>query len=118
MGGWVNLTNGLDDLAWTKIFPLPGHALRHVGRPVRSQSLYQLHYPQFEKSLKRISIDSACARKQLSEMSRVTAGVNLRNLTEHPRGGHERSAIVKVALGQFSPNFKAMPSAKGPINFV
>jgi hypothetical protein len=32
---------------WRKFLPLPGLELRPLGRPARSQSLYQLRYPVF-----------------------------------------------------------------------
>jgi hypothetical protein len=35
----------LDDIEKRKILPLSGFELRPLGRPARSQSLYQLSYP-------------------------------------------------------------------------
>jgi hypothetical protein len=36
---------GLDDVEKRKFLYLPGLELRPLGRPLRSQSLYRLHYP-------------------------------------------------------------------------
>jgi hypothetical protein len=38
---------GLDDVENRKSLTLPGLELRPLGRPVRSQSLYRLLYPDF-----------------------------------------------------------------------
>jgi hypothetical protein len=40
---WVNLRDGLDDLEKRRLLTLPGLKLRSLSRPVRSQSLHQLH---------------------------------------------------------------------------
>jgi hypothetical protein len=40
----VDLRAGLDDLEKRKFLTLPGHELRPLGRPARSQSLYRLSY--------------------------------------------------------------------------
>jgi hypothetical protein len=45
IGGWVGPRAGLDDVEKRKFLILPGLELRPVGRPARSQSLYQLRYP-------------------------------------------------------------------------
>jgi hypothetical protein len=42
IGGWVGPRTGMDDLERRKFLPLPERELRHLGRPARSQSLYQL----------------------------------------------------------------------------
>jgi hypothetical protein len=36
---------GLGDVEKRKFLTLPGHELRPLGHPARSQSLYRLHYP-------------------------------------------------------------------------
>jgi hypothetical protein len=41
IGGWVDPRGGLDDLEKRKFLILPGLELRPLGRPLRSQSLYQ-----------------------------------------------------------------------------
>jgi hypothetical protein len=41
----VGPRTGLDDVDKRIILPLPGHELRPLGRPARSQSLYRLRYP-------------------------------------------------------------------------
>jgi hypothetical protein len=43
--GWVGPTAGLDAAEKRKFLILPGLQLRHLRRPARSQSLYQLRYP-------------------------------------------------------------------------
>jgi hypothetical protein len=45
IGGLVDPRAGLDDLEKRKFLTLPGLELRSLGRPARSQSLYQLGYP-------------------------------------------------------------------------
>jgi hypothetical protein len=45
IGGWVGTRAGLDDVEERKFLTLPRLELRHLGRPVRSQSLYRLRYP-------------------------------------------------------------------------
>jgi hypothetical protein len=45
IGGWVGPRAGLDDMDKWKLLPSPGLELRHLGRPARSQSLYQLRHP-------------------------------------------------------------------------
>jgi hypothetical protein len=45
IGGWVDPRAGLDDMEKRKFLTLPGLELRPIGRPARSQSLYQLRYP-------------------------------------------------------------------------
>jgi hypothetical protein len=42
IGGWVGPWAGLDDLEKRKFLTLPGLKLWPLGRPARSQSLYQL----------------------------------------------------------------------------
>jgi hypothetical protein len=44
IGGWVDPRVGLDDKEKLKFLTLPGLQLRTLGRPARSQSLYQLCY--------------------------------------------------------------------------
>jgi hypothetical protein len=41
----VGFGTGLDDMKKREIFPLPGHQLRPLGHPARTQSLYRLPYP-------------------------------------------------------------------------
>jgi hypothetical protein len=41
---------GLDDVERRKILTLPGLELRPLGRPTRSQSLYQLRYHGFSST--------------------------------------------------------------------
>jgi hypothetical protein len=41
----VGPRDGLDDVEKKKSLTLPELELRPLGRPVRSQSLYRLHYP-------------------------------------------------------------------------
>jgi hypothetical protein len=43
--GWGEPTISLGDLEKRKFLPPSGLELRHLGRPVRSQSLYRLRYP-------------------------------------------------------------------------
>jgi hypothetical protein len=47
LGGWVNPRAGLDDVVKWIFLTLPALELRPLGRPARSQSLYQLrfHFP-------------------------------------------------------------------------
>jgi hypothetical protein len=45
IGGWTNPIAGLDDVEKRKFLTLPRLELRPFGRPARSQSLYQLRYP-------------------------------------------------------------------------
>jgi hypothetical protein len=45
IGGWVGPRAGLDDVEKRKFLTIPGLELRPLGRPARSQSLYQLRYP-------------------------------------------------------------------------
>jgi hypothetical protein len=40
---------GPDDVERRKILPRPGLELRPLGRPARSQSLYRLRYPGFDR---------------------------------------------------------------------
>jgi hypothetical protein len=40
IGGWVDPRAGLDDVKKRKFLTPPGLALRTLGRPARSQSLY------------------------------------------------------------------------------
>jgi hypothetical protein len=47
IGGWVGPRDGLGDLEKRKFLTQPGPELRPLGRPVRSQSLYRLSYPDF-----------------------------------------------------------------------
>jgi hypothetical protein len=42
IGGWVGPRTGLDDVEKRKLLTLPGLELRPLGRPARSQSLYQI----------------------------------------------------------------------------
>jgi hypothetical protein len=42
---WVDPRAGLNDVEKRKFITLPGLELRILGRPARSQSLYQLCYP-------------------------------------------------------------------------
>jgi hypothetical protein len=44
-GGWVDPRAGLDDVEKRKFLTLPGHELRPLGRPARSQSLYRYAIP-------------------------------------------------------------------------
>jgi hypothetical protein len=44
-GGWVSPRAGLDDVEKKKFLTLPGLELRHLGHPVRSQSLYRMRHP-------------------------------------------------------------------------
>jgi hypothetical protein len=46
IGGCGGHTAGLDDVEKRKFLNLPGLELRPLGRPARSQSLYQLRYPR------------------------------------------------------------------------
>jgi hypothetical protein len=43
IGGWVNSRASLDNMEKRKFLTLPGFELQPLGRPARSQSLYQLH---------------------------------------------------------------------------
>jgi hypothetical protein len=43
--GWVGRRTGLEAMERRKILRLLGIELRSLGRPARSQSLYQLSYP-------------------------------------------------------------------------
>jgi hypothetical protein len=45
IGGWVDPRAGLDNVEKKKFLALPELELRPLGRPARSQSLYQLRYP-------------------------------------------------------------------------
>jgi hypothetical protein len=51
IGGWVNPRAGLDDVEKRKFLPLPGLALRPLGRPARSQLVYRMSYPGSKTSL-------------------------------------------------------------------
>jgi hypothetical protein len=42
IGGWVGSRTDVDDVEKRKIFTLPGHKLRTLGRPALSQSQYRL----------------------------------------------------------------------------
>jgi hypothetical protein len=42
IGGWVDHRGDLDDMEKRKFLTVLGHELRPLGRPARSQSLYQL----------------------------------------------------------------------------
>jgi hypothetical protein len=48
-GGWVGPRASLDDVENRTFFTLLGLELRPLVRPVRSQSLYQQHYPGYWK---------------------------------------------------------------------
>jgi hypothetical protein len=45
IGGWVGARACLEDIEKRKFLTLPGLELRPLGRPARSQLLYQLRYP-------------------------------------------------------------------------
>jgi hypothetical protein len=45
IGGWVGLRAGLDGMEKWKFLTLLELELRPLGRPIRSQSLYRLRYP-------------------------------------------------------------------------
>jgi hypothetical protein len=45
IGGWMDLTVGLNFMEKRKLLTLPGLEIRPLGRPTRSQSLYRLSYP-------------------------------------------------------------------------
>jgi hypothetical protein len=45
IGGWMDPKAGLDDVEKRNFLALPGLELRTLGRPTRSQSLYQVRYP-------------------------------------------------------------------------
>jgi hypothetical protein len=45
IGGWVGPKTGLNHVERRKILPLQRLKLRHLSRPVHSQSLYRLLYP-------------------------------------------------------------------------
>jgi hypothetical protein len=45
VGGWVDSRAGVDDVEKRKFLTLPGLHIRPLGRPTRSQNLYQLCYP-------------------------------------------------------------------------
>jgi hypothetical protein len=45
IGCWVGPKAALDDVENRKFLTLPRLKFRPLGRPVHSQSLYQLHYP-------------------------------------------------------------------------
>jgi hypothetical protein len=45
LGGWVGPRTGLDDLEERKFLTLSGLELRFLGRPARSQSLYDYAIP-------------------------------------------------------------------------
>jgi hypothetical protein len=45
IGGWVDPRAGLEDVEKRKFLTLPGLELWPLGRPARSQLLYQLRYP-------------------------------------------------------------------------
>jgi hypothetical protein len=49
IGGWVGPRAGLDTVEKRKLLTLPGLELRLLDRPARSQSLYRLRYPGFNK---------------------------------------------------------------------
>jgi hypothetical protein len=44
IGGWVDLTAGLDDMEKSKFLILPDNELRPLNNPARYQSLYRLRY--------------------------------------------------------------------------
>jgi hypothetical protein len=44
-GDWVGPRTGMDNVEMRKFSTLPGHELRPLGLPARSQSLYRLSYP-------------------------------------------------------------------------
>jgi hypothetical protein len=50
IGGWVELSAGLDDMEKRKFLTLTGLELRPLGRPAHSQSLYRLRYPGSQTS--------------------------------------------------------------------
>jgi hypothetical protein len=52
IGGWMDPRPGIYDVEKRKFLVLPGLELRPLGRPVRSQSLYRLHYPGFNRASK------------------------------------------------------------------
>jgi hypothetical protein len=49
IGGWVDPRSGLDDLDKRKFLTVPGLEINPLGRPARSQSLYELRYPGSQK---------------------------------------------------------------------
>jgi hypothetical protein len=50
IGGWVDPRVGLEDVEKRKFLTVPGLEFRPLGRPARSQSLYQLRYPSSKLS--------------------------------------------------------------------
>jgi hypothetical protein len=48
---WVDPSAGLDDRVTEKFLTLPGHEIRPVSRPARSQPLYRLRIPRFNLKL-------------------------------------------------------------------
>jgi hypothetical protein len=58
---------GLDDVEKSKFLTLPALELRTLGRPVRSQSLYRLHYPDHISS--NINISKHKGRKTESKFT-------------------------------------------------
>jgi hypothetical protein len=58
IGGRVDPRARLDDVEKTEFFTLPGLELRPLGRPVRSQSLYQLRYPgSYNETVHQLFVD-------------------------------------------------------------
>jgi hypothetical protein len=55
IGGWVDPRAGLENVEKRKFLTLPGLELRLLGRPVRSQSLYRLRYPDLNCTCGNIS---------------------------------------------------------------
>jgi hypothetical protein len=49
IGDWVDPRAGLEDVEKRKFFTLLGLELRPLGRPVCSQSLYRLRYPDSQQ---------------------------------------------------------------------
>jgi hypothetical protein len=45
IGGWVDSRATMDNVKKRKLLTLPGIKIRPLGRPDRSQSIYQLRYP-------------------------------------------------------------------------
>jgi hypothetical protein len=110
IGGCVGPRAGLNDMEKWKFLPSPGLELRHLGRPVRSQSLYRLSYPGSSSSIQIL-------KERLCKFCVLQAGVQVStvcwlSLAYSPRCircRHKPSLTVGLLQEQHPPPVTEIP---------